>query len=146
MDVAIGRVFLVVHHPGFRAALAVTIQNQSQHRLRVVGTGGWTTCELRAIGSAQPDVVVLVLGFETGAELRLLGHLRALAPGCRVLVVDTLGGASTWQAHGWDTADALLCPEQLATGLVPAICRLVAQRAALSVLTGSDTAPPAAAA
>jgi DNA-binding NarL/FixJ family response regulator len=142
MNVAIGRVYLVVHHPGFRDALAVTIQKQGQPGLLVVGGGGWAVGELRAIGLAQPDVIVLVLGVETGTELRLLTYLRALAPGCRMLVVDTLGGASIWQSHGWGMADALLYPEQLATGLVPAICLLVAQRGAVSAQAGGDGSLP----
>jgi DNA-binding NarL/FixJ family response regulator len=144
MNIAMGRVYLVVHHPGFRDALAVTIQKQGQSRLLVVGGGGWTAGELGVIGLAQPDVIVLVLGVETGTELRLLTYLRALVPGCRMLVIDTLGGASTWQSYGWGMADALLRPEQLATGLVPAICRLLVQRGAISAQTGGDVSPPAA--
>ncbi|NTU79324.1 MAG: response regulator transcription factor [Chloroflexales bacterium] len=122
-----GRIFLVAHHPGFRVALAVTIQNQSRQKLRIVGMAGWANGELGAIGTVQPDVVVLVVGLEAGSELRRLSQLRALAPGCQILVVDTLGEACTWQIRGWDAADALLHSEQLATELVPALCRLVAQ-------------------
>jgi hypothetical protein len=113
-----------------QAALHLIIAQQSGETLDVVGGTGGATCELDCIGQAQPDVVVLVVGLEVSRELHLVAPIRRLALGCRVLLVDTLGEARTWQATGWDTVDALLCTEHLATALVPTLHQLVAARAA----------------
>lgn len=122
-----GRVFLVAHSPGFQNALARVIQTQSQYRLQIVGAIDWDAEIQGAISVTQPDVVVLVLGLEACAELQLLSQLRPHIPGCRILVIDTLGEVRAWQAEGWDLADALLCLEQLQTELAPELCRLAAQ-------------------
>ncbi len=136
------RIFLVGHHPGFRAALARTIQDQSQRTLSIVGDSGWGVDVLDAIRVAQPDVVILVVGFAASHELGIVSAIRRLAPACLVIVIDTLGGASLWPTGDWGQADALLRSEQLATVLVPSIRQLVAQRsAASSVVAGVCLSP-----
>lgn len=120
------RIFLVACHPKLRDALAMTIQCQSHQTFRVVGSSSWDPAELAAIGAARPDVVVLIVGIEASRELGALGRIRELAPGCRIVVINTLGDPEIWQARVHDSADALLDSDQLATGLVPTIRRLVA--------------------
>ena len=136
------RVFLVGHHPGFRAALARTIQDQSQHTLSVVGDSGWDQGALDAIKIAQPDVVILVVGFAASRELVVVATIRRLVPACQVLVIDALGDATAWPAGDWGQADALLRSEQLATEMVPTIRHLVAQQNSLSTITSSICPPP----
>jgi DNA-binding NarL/FixJ family response regulator len=136
------QIFLVGHHPGFRVALARTIQDQSQHTLSVVGHAGWDPGALAGISLAQPDVVILVVGFATSSALGVVSEIRRLAPACRVLVIDALGDAAIWPAGGWGLADALLRSEQLATELVPTICRLVAQRGVASSVVGGTCPSP----
>lgn len=126
MHIALGRIFLVGHYPDFQMALTALIQTQSQGRLQVVGAAGWDPAAFGAIASAHPDVIVPILGLEVGAELKLLAQLRAHAPPCRILGIDTLGTASIWQTPGWEAVDERLCFEQVATELVPAIWRLLA--------------------
>jgi len=137
------RIFLVGHHPGFRTALAQTIRDQSQHTLSVAGDSCWDPGAVAAISSVQPDVVVLVVGFEASSELGAVSEIRRLAPTCQVLVIDALGNTPGWSAGGWGQADALLHSEQLATALVPTICRLVAQRGAAASAVGGTCSPPA---
>jgi DNA-binding NarL/FixJ family response regulator len=133
-----GRVFLLAHHPDLREALSLIIQQQSGQTIQVIEG----TCEepdrLAALKQAQPDVIVLVMGTEVSRGLRFATSIRSHAPGCQVLVVDTLGEGSVWQAAGWDGADALLVSEQLETELVPTIRRLVAQRGATPSQPGGD--------
>ncbi|NTU79663.1 MAG: hypothetical protein HGA45_09700 [Chloroflexales bacterium] len=124
-----GRVLLVAHCPGFQNALAGVIQTQSQHQLQLVGAMAWDADIAGAISSLQPEVVVLVLGLEVCTELQLLSQIRPHIPGCRFLVIDTLGEVRAWQAESWDLGDALLCLEQLQVELVPTLCQLVAQGA-----------------
>lgn len=121
-----GSVFLVAHQRGLLAALARAIQDQGDDAISVVGATSWEPGELAAIGAARPDVVVLATGFAAGDELRAIAEIRRLAPGCRVLVADTLGDANACEGGGWGQADALLRSEQLATELVPLIRRLAA--------------------
>lgn len=132
-----GRIFLVVQHPEVQAALRLIIAQQSGATLDVVGITRGSACDLTALGQGQPDVVVLVVGLEVTRELHLVVPIRHIAPGCRILLVDTLGEARTWQATGWDTVDALLCTEHLATALVPTLYRLVAERDAARSLAGA---------
>jgi DNA-binding NarL/FixJ family response regulator len=135
------QVFLVGNHPGFRVALARTIQDQSKQALNVVGHASWGPGTLALISRAQPDVIILVVGFATSSELGVVTEIRRLVPACRVLVIDALGDAAIWPAGGWSQADALLRSDQLATELVPTICRLVAQRGVTqSAVVG--TCPP----
>jgi two-component system response regulator DesR len=122
-----GRILLVAHHPKLRDALAMTITAQSRRALDVAAALSWEEATPAAVEAARPDVIVLIAGLDAGSELRALEPIRAAAPGCRLLVVDTLGDASDWQAGAWGQADALLHSEQLATDLVPAIQRLIAQ-------------------
>ena len=126
------RIFLVGHHPGFRAALARTIQDQSQRTLGVVGDSIWGSDTLDTIKIVRPHVVILVVGFAASRELGIVASIHRLAPACQVLVIDALGDASLWPAGGWSQADALLRSEQLATELVPTIRQLVAQRSAVT--------------
>lgn len=135
------RIFLVASHPNLRDALAMTIQSQSRHTLHVVGSSCWDAREIAAIGRVQPDVVVLIVGIEAGSELRAVARIRTLAPGCRILIVNTLGDFAVWQSGAWGSADALLDSDQLATGLVPMIRRLVAQRDAPPSSTGAGRVP-----
>ncbi len=137
------RIFLVGHHPGFRAALARTIQDQSQRTLGVVGDSIWGSDALDTIKIAQPHVVILVVGFASSRELGIVAAIHRLAPACQVLVIDALGDASLCPASGWSQADALLRSEQLSTELVPTIRQLVAQRSAVSSAMRGVCLPPA---
>lgn len=137
-----GRIFLVARHPHLRDAMTLLIQTQSQHALRVVGSVSWDAETLAALAAAQPDVLVLTVGLDAGDELRLVAAMRAQAPDCRLLIVDTLGDASDWQTGGWGQADALLRTEQLAQELVPAIRRLLAQSGAAGAASGAAPTSP----
>lgn len=122
-----GRIFLVVQNPGYRAILAVIIEHQSQHMFQIVGAASWDTGALEAIAATQPDVIVVVVGLDVGTELRRLAQLRVLAPAGQFLVIDTCGEVISWPAQSWAPLDALLRSEQLATELVPAISRLLSR-------------------
>lgn len=125
-----GRVFLVVQNSGYRRNLAMMIQHQGQGRRQIVGGASWDAGTPETVRAADPDVVVVVVGLEVGAELRRLAQLRAVAPACKLLIIDTLGEVCRWQACGWATADVLLVAERLISDLVPALCRLVGQKPA----------------
>ncbi len=120
-----GRIFLVVNHPNLRQALANAISEQSQGTLSVVGAASWDRYEVKAIRTTHPDVVILVVGIESSHELAMLEHVQAIAPGIRVLLVDTLGGAGALQATTRGMVDGLISPERLAWDLVPMIRRLI---------------------
>jgi DNA-binding NarL/FixJ family response regulator len=127
-----GRVFLVAQSSGLRAAMSQTIHDQGAGSLHIIGEAGSDSAELAMLQVARPDVVVLVLGFEPVSELGSMQEIHHLAPGSRIVVVDTLGDAQIWFGNGWARVDALLRSEQLATELVPTLRRLVAQRRASS--------------
>lgn len=138
-----GRIFLIARHPNLREALTLAIETQSRNALRVVGSASWDEQQFSALAPTTPDVIVLIVGIDAGSELRSLERLRALAPGSKLLIVDTLGDVSDWRANGLAQADALIHSEHLATELVPAITRLLAQRGAANPETrGGDSPRP----
>lgn len=121
------RIFLVAHTLYLRSTLARAIREQARGRLRIVGECPWTPDVPAAIGLAQPDVVVLGVGFEASSELQLVPAIRRLAPACRVLAIDTLDGFASCTAVECDAVDALLGADQLAALFVPTINGLSAR-------------------
>lgn len=122
------RVCIVTWRVGLRSALAQTIQDQAHGMLSVIGAVSWEPAALATIGALRPDVVVLALGFEAASQLRFVPEIRRQAPGCRVLAIDTLSYVGLWGASSRGEVDALVCAEDLATELVPAILHLAGQR------------------
>ncbi|NTU78760.1 MAG: hypothetical protein HGA45_05055 [Chloroflexales bacterium] len=118
------RIFLVGHHSGFRAVLAMTIRDQSAGTLGVVGEACQIAGSITVIAAAQPDAVVIILGFESSCEQAMVAMIRHLIPGCCVIVIETREGVAAWPEHPWGQADALLQAEHLATELVPMLRRL----------------------
>lgn len=131
------RIFLVAQQPRLRAALVQTIQDQGAPMLRVVGTTAWDAAALHTIVAAQPDVVVLVVGFTAREHLQALTVLRQQLPACRLLVIDTLELFDAGLVGAEAMPDALLSTTHLVTELVSTIQRLGACRSA----TASDGAP-----
>jgi DNA-binding NarL/FixJ family response regulator len=136
------RVFLMGQQPRLRASLAQTIEDQGEGTLQIVGETCGEPDDLEALRSAKPHVVVLVLGFEPSHGLWAIPAIRRTCPGCRVVGIDTLGGALGVSLAPWGQADLLLRTEQLATELVPAIRRLVAQGRAATSEPGDERVSP----
>ncbi len=120
------KIFLVAHQPFLGEVLARIIRDEGHEMLHIVRVSGWDLAEIIGIGSAQPDVVVAVVGYTIQHELQALVALRRHAPGCRVLVIDTMADARPPDSDDLDVADILLRPDQVLSSLVPAICCLTA--------------------
>lgn len=133
-----GRILLIATQPELRAALTLLIQQQSGRSFCVEEASCVDAARIAASRLTPPDIVVLVAGIAISRDLRPVASIRTLIPSCPVVVVDTLGLASTWYATGWDDVDALLRSDQLATELVPTICRLVAPRDSPPSQTSGD--------
>ena len=121
------RIFLVAHTPYLRSTLVRAIREQAAATLQIVGESPWTPDVAAAIAVAQPDVVVLGVGFEASSQLHIVPVIRRLAPGCRVLAIDTLDGFTGCSAAERNAVDALLSADQLATLFVPTINSLSAR-------------------
>jgi hypothetical protein len=127
VSVVMWRIFLVAHTLYLRSTLARAIREQAAGTLRIVGESDWTPDVLVAVALAQPDVVVLGVGFEVSSQLRIVPAIRRLAPACRVLAIDTLDGFADWTVAERDAVDALLGADELATLFVPTITGLSAR-------------------
>jgi DNA-binding NarL/FixJ family response regulator len=79
------RVLLVDDHANFRRAFADLLESQPD--LEVVGTASSLAEARRKLSGV--DVALLDRGLPDGDGLELLGELRALNPGARVLVISS---------------------------------------------------------
>lgn len=98
-------VLVVDDHPVFRAGLVALLS--AQHWIERVVEADSCATALDAMAQEQPSLAVLDLGLPDGDGIDLTTRVRALVPGCRVLILtmtssgDTARGALAAGASGY---------------------------------------------